>query len=909
LQDFLQLQYLLMRKSALFMLGMVLFLTGLAAPPAITSFTPKEATTGITVTITGTNFTGATNVIFGSTPAISFTVISATQIKAVVGAGSSGNVSVVHPEGTATLDKFNYVTTSAIYTDFGGYWPSTMIAVNATVPDSSHNLLAFTYNGLTYSTGVNNAVLTGKGINYIPGQFKALPIAGISGMTGTGTSTYLALAKKVDGSAIRAYTPAVTAFSVKSVLIDGANGLDMGTGVTNLPASAVLNIQIFNIDAARITDNEPDIILTQIAAPLAGNDEFSFIDASGNIVGNKIMQDMTALPSFGNYGLDLYNLTPATPYNMATAYSPYSASETRNIRLVAFRLSDFGITSENVSQIRGLKLSPSSNSDYAFIAYNANAINLPPNVTKDDANSSVSLCSGGRARMTVIGTSAAGGVLSYQWEESANGSSWTTLANGGNYSGATTNQLLVTNPANGYQYRAIVSESGNANSATSASFTISIVATPAAPSSVLISNAGSSSFCLNTPTQLTSTVTGGSNHYYQWESNASGSFQEIPGANWRTFQPVINQTGTTSYRLKVSSGNGCIPFQTSNTITVTVSGVSSVTPAVSCGNASLTLNATASSGSVSWFALDTGGTAIVINDSYTTPLLNTSTTYYVTTSGCASSLRVPVSATIHPATVGGAINGGTTVTSLTNNNTLVLQGNTGAVSKWQSSTDGFAVNITDIANTTNQLEVTNVTKTTDYRALVQSGTCSQSFSSMATITVPVILPVTWVSFTAVKKDIGVELKWSTATEVNNDRFIIERSVSGAQYEAIGSVSAKGEGASYTFIDGTPKEGANYYRLKQVDKDGGYTYSNIRTVLQNGNQTLTLSPNPSTGIVEIKRNGAVASKALVRVMSQTGTLVYQGQHTGNRFKVDLSHLPAGAYIVKVDEEVLRLVITK
>ncbi|UAY51212.1 IPT/TIG domain-containing protein [Ferruginibacter albus] len=73
-----------------------------AGTPTISSFTPSSAAAGATVTINGTNLTGATSVKFGGTAATSFTVVSATQITAVVGAGATGTITVTTPGGTAT---------------------------------------------------------------------------------------------------------------------------------------------------------------------------------------------------------------------------------------------------------------------------------------------------------------------------------------------------------------------------------------------------------------------------------------------------------------------------------------------------------------------------------------------------------------------------------------------------------------------------------------------------------------------------------------------------------------------------------------------------------------------------------------------------------------------------------------
>ncbi|HEY8958604.1 T9SS type A sorting domain-containing protein [Chitinophaga sp.] len=80
-------------------------------PPSITGMSPTSGTTGTTITITGTNFTGTTSVAFGDSAVTSFVVNSPTSIIAVVGAGASGNVSVTTPGGKATLDGFNFIFT------------------------------------------------------------------------------------------------------------------------------------------------------------------------------------------------------------------------------------------------------------------------------------------------------------------------------------------------------------------------------------------------------------------------------------------------------------------------------------------------------------------------------------------------------------------------------------------------------------------------------------------------------------------------------------------------------------------------------------------------------------------------------------------------------------------------------
>src|SRR5664279_2666303 len=68
-----------------------------------------------------------------------------------------------------------------VVTDFGGFWKSGVGALNATYPNTSHNLLSFTYNSVVYSTGADDNKLTTNGISYTPGDFRGFPIATIGG--------------------------------------------------------------------------------------------------------------------------------------------------------------------------------------------------------------------------------------------------------------------------------------------------------------------------------------------------------------------------------------------------------------------------------------------------------------------------------------------------------------------------------------------------------------------------------------------------------------------------------------------------------------------------------------------------------------------------------------------------------
>lgn len=635
-----------------YLIGILLFFFSqqiLSQAPTIASFVPGAAASGTIVTITGTNFTGATGVSFGGTGAASFTIVSSTIITAQVGSGTNGSITVFKGGLSGTRTGFYYLPLSRIITDFAGYWSSTTANNNTNNPDDGNNLLAFTYNGINYSTGVNDNILIGQGIGFSPGRFKSLPVANIAG-SNVGSSIYLAMASKADGNASVADASAVSNLTVRDVLTDGINGLNMGTGFTNLPTTALMTFDIHIVNPDKILDAEPDILITQIASPSSGNDVFQFVNQLGITVGNIITQDMTQVTKLGTYSLDLFYLSPGASFNSAKGYKAFDNNTTRDIRVVAFKLSDFGITNGNYTNIAALKITPSGTSDYAFIAFNANAIEMAPNISQNLDKTNSSICGGGTANLEVIASAAYGGALTYSWEQSVNGGlSWTSVTNGGSFSGANTKRLSISSAIHNYLYRASVTEAGTGFTSVCENFTISIIS-PTTPTSVTVASTAATT-CSNNLVSLSAKVTGGSNWFYQWQSNVSGSYQDIPDANLFNYIPPVSATGPILYRVYVSSGSGCSGGKTSDGRSVTVVGISSTTPASRCGIGVVSLTVAATSGTINWYAASKGGSSIATGTNYS-PSIAASTTFYVATdvTQCLSAGRVPVQAIINTVT-------------------------------------------------------------------------------------------------------------------------------------------------------------------------------------------------------------------------------------------------------------------
>lgn len=169
------------------------------------------------------------------------------------------------------------------------------------------------------------------------------------------------------------------------------------------------------------------------------------------------------------------------------------------------------------------------------------------------------------------------------------------------------------------------------------------------------------------------------------------------------------------------------------------------------------------------------------------------------------------------------------------------------------------------------------------------------------------LPITLAAFTAEKSGTISLLQWQTTTEINTLLFEIERSSDAVQFVKIGSVSAAGNSTTpkdYLFTDVQPVLGTNYYRLRQVDRNGAFVYTPTRMVLFNNTSSskLKVYPVPATAMLTIElpqelQNGNV----VLNLSNALGVMVKQVKIYGNtstRQVMNISTLPAGVYTLQV-----------
>lgn len=176
------------------------------------------------------------------------------------------------------------------------------------------------------------------------------------------------------------------------------------------------------------------------------------------------------------------------------------------------------------------------------------------------------------------------------------------------------------------------------------------------------------------------------------------------------------------------------------------------------------------------------------------------------------------------------------------------------------------------------------------------------FSSSATYTT---LPVTLTSFNGKMGNNGINLTWATASEQNFSGFEIQRRSDDGQFSKIGFIP--GAKSIYNFTDLAPVNGNNYYRLKMVDNDGTFKYSDIKAVIYGINDTaldLSIYPNPVSDFANVSFNAATSGTSSISLSTVQGSViktVSSNVSAGtNTVKLSLSDLASGSYILTVSQ---------
>ena len=381
-------------------------------------------------------------------------------------------------------------------------------------------------------------------------------------------------------------------------------------------------------------------------------------------------------------------------------------------------------------------------------AVTATIIAVPVSPTLSSANpaNGSSICAGYNAG-TVTGTGGSGGGAgaANEYQFSING--------GSSYSSYTNSAAITTTGATG----SIIIQSrrtggtGCSNSAWTTIATWTVSTTPVAPALNVATPANGTNVCVGTSVSATINAgTGGSTgaaDTYEFSINN--------GSSWSAYTPgnsIATASATTNVLIRTSRSGGSYGCSASGYTTIVTWPVNQL-PTTSNAGPDQTICATTATLSANTPAIGTGlwtlisGSGTIVSaaspsSGITAPGIGANVFRWTISNGACATSASNVTITRDAATVGGAVSGSQTICYNTQPATsFVLSGHTGSIIKWQRSATADFASASDIANTTTTLtaaEVGVLTTTTYLRAVVKSGTCSQDFSSYATITISLL---------------------------------------------------------------------------------------------------------------------------------------------------------------------------
>ena len=250
---------------------------------------------------------------------------------------------------------------------------------------------------------------------------------------------------------------------------------------------------------------------------------------------------------------------------------------------------------------------------------------------------------------------------------------------------------------------------------------------------------------------------------------------------------------------------------------------------------------------------------------------------------------------------------------------------------WTSSGGDFAPGVTGLANALPAGEWIEIDVTSDLQAFRLDSTINKGwilkihsednsghswtyatreylggiFAPQLIINYGFFLPVDYKNFTAKPIDKSVKLEWNTIKEVDNDRFEIERSLDGKIWSKIGTVDGNGFSSTtlkYLFMDDQPQKGLNYYRLKQVDFNGKYSYSEVISIALKVESVDIISTFKDYNSVSVKISSEEDQLLRISIVDMAGRLLISDEvHIKkgmNNYSYNIGTIAPGIYIITV-----------
>lgn len=176
------------------------------------------------------------------------------------------------------------------------------------------------------------------------------------------------------------------------------------------------------------------------------------------------------------------------------------------------------------------------------------------------------------------------------------------------------------------------------------------------------------------------------------------------------------------------------------------------------------------------------------------------------------------------------------------------------------------------------------------------------------------LPVQLIYFKGDLENETVNLTWATASELNFHKFVIEHSINGQSFQTVGEVSGSGfdtyEKNTYSFTTVAPAS-RNYYRLRSVDKDGSFEFSQIIRVERETDLMVKVYPNPAVDYITVNINFEPTLQDRVQILDPSGNVILSRNIDALEVEIQFAqNLKPGVYLVKYQgsvEKITRLLV--